>query len=294
MIIDVNIDVTVHLPALAKAGVTDIIGYLNPHGTTSKVITPARALAIADARMSLTLVSEGWGDFAHSDISAQAGTRDAQHALAAVKALGIVDNACIYFAVDTDASTNQIIHIVMPYFAAIRAAFKGTSYRVGAYASGAVCNAALASNFADLAWLAAPGKWLGSAEFLASKKWSLHQGLPTKVAGVECDVDTPNGEDWGQFIPFSGAQIAAASEKSITEAQAQTAKVAPPVLSLYDRQLDAGTTAIGALLANGIHKIAGDLAAIGLVIPSGATLPMANMLGKVALDAILSIKEDVK
>jgi hypothetical protein len=301
MIIDVNVDVTAHLPALAKAGVTDIIGYLNPHGTTSKVITPARTKAIADARMSLTLVSEGWGDFAHGDISAAAGTRDAQHALAALRELGTigVGNPCVYFAVDTDASTTQIMSLVMPYFKAIRVAFDASAFkaRVGVYASGAVCNAALAAGYANLAWLAAPGKWLGSAEFLASKKWVLHQGLPTKVAGVDCDIDTPNGEDWGQFIPFSDAQIAASSApsaKSIEEAQMQIAARVANAPSLHDRQLDAATTAIQAILANGVHSLAAGLAEMGLVIPSGASAKMANVLGRAAIEAILAVKEDEK
>jgi hypothetical protein len=234
VIIDVNEDITAHLHALSAAGVTDVIGYLNPHGQTGKVITPARAKAIAAVPMSLTLVSEGWGDFAHGDISAAAGTRDAQHALAALPALGAPEGAAVYFAVDTDASATQIAKLVMPYFAAIRAVFGGavapngfrtaSKYRVGVYASGAVCNAALASDFADFAWLAAPTGWLGSKEFLVSKKWVLHQGLPTHVAGVACDPNAANGTDWGQFIPFSEVQILAPSAQSISEAQAQMAK----------------------------------------------------------------------
>lgn len=302
MIIDLAVDATPHLAAFKKAGVTDVIGYLNPHGATGKVITPARAKAIAQAGMSLAIVSEGWGDFAHGDISAAAGKRDAEHALAAMPLLGAPDGACVYFAVDTDASTNQIIHLVMPYFQAIRATFGGQEapngmrtarkYRVGVYASGAVCNAALAADFADLAWLAAPTGWLGSREFAATKKWVLHQGLPTHVAGVDCDPNTANGDDWGQFVPFGESLVHAPMPSAQVPSVVKPAPAPNPVLSLYDRQLDASSTAIGAILANGIHKIAGDLAAIGLVIPSGATLPMSNMLGKAALDAILSIKDE--
>jgi hypothetical protein len=290
-IIDVNVDVTQHLSALAKAGVTDIIGYLNPHGTTSKVITPARAKAIASHQMSLALVSEGWGDFAHGDISAAKGVTDAQHAKNALAALGAPDNVCIYFAVDTDASSSQIMSLVIPYFKSIHA-FASGEFRVGVYGSGAVCNACLAANVVDLAWLAAPTGWLGSKEFLASKKWVLHQGLPTHIAGVDCDPNMANGTDWGQFIPFSGVEIEAPSAQSISEAQAQTAaSVQAPSAPLYDRQLSAANGAINAMLANGIHKLSDDLAALGLNIPSGATGSMSALLAKAALDAILSVKE---
>ena len=243
-IIDVNVDITQHLVALASKGVTDIIGYLNPHGQTSKVITPQRAKALANANppMSLTLVSEGWGDFAHGDISAVAGTRDAQHALVALLALGAPDGACVYFAVDTDASATQIAKLVMPYFQAIHTAFADSKYRVGVYASGAVCNACLAADLVSLAWLAAPTGWLGSKEFLLGKKWMLHQGLPQTMAGVPCDVDTPNGTDWGQFIPFSEVQILA--PQNVAEAQRQVAaSVAGP-----DPRLAAVTDAIRAMV----------------------------------------------
>ncbi len=254
MIIDVNVDITQHLVALASKGVTDVIGYLNPHGTTSKVITPARARALANAQppMSLTLVSEGWGDFAHGDISAVAGTRDAQHALATLPALGAPDGSAVYFAVDTDASATQIARLVMPYFAAIRNVFGGqvapngmktaSRYRVGVYASGGVCNAALAADFADLAWLAAPTGWLGSKEFLLAKKWVLHQGLPQTVAGVPCDVDTPNGTDWGQFIPFSEVRILA--PQNVVEAQKQDAAS----VAVADPRLAVVTDAIRAMV----------------------------------------------
>ena len=247
MIIDVNVDVTSHLGALAKAGVTDVIGYLNPHGTTSKVITPQRAKAIAAAGMTLALVSEGWGDFAHGDISAAKGKTDAEHALATLPTLGAPDGSAVYFAVDTDASSTQIAKLVLPYFAAIRAVFGGNTapngyrtaskFRVGVYASGAVCNSALVADLVDLTWLAAPTGWLGSKEFLLGKKWVLHQGLPTKIAGVDCDPNTSNGSDWGQFVPFGAAQ-------NIAAAQAQ---VALSVIS-SDKQLATVTDAIHAMV----------------------------------------------
>lgn len=293
MIIDLAIDATPHLPALAKAGVTGIIGYLNPHGTTGKVVTPQRAKAIAAAGMSLALVSEGWGDFAHGDISAAAGRRDAEHALASLPLLGAPKNSCVYFAVDTDASTSQIISLVVPYFKAAFEVLANAGYRVGAYGSGAVCNAALAAQVCDLAWLAAPTGWLGSREFLAGKKWTLHQGLPMTLAGIDCDPDVANGEDWGQFVPF--AQGPQAANKTVVT-QATAATPAPnPVLSLYDRQLDASTTAIHAILANGIHNfVAAWPSWAQFAIPPSLLGFIAPALGKAALDAILQVKEDKK
>jgi hypothetical protein len=297
MIIDVNIDVTPHLEALAKAGVTGIIGYLNPHGTTSKVITPARARAIAKAGMTLALVSEGWGDFAHGDISAQAGKRDGLAALASLAKLGAQPGACVYFAVDTDASVNQINGLVIPYFKAIQAAFASSGYRVGVYASGAICEATLGNKSADLAWLAAPTGWLGSREFAKSHKWALHQGLPTHVAGIDCDPNEVNG-DYGAFVPFddtsggtTGPALRAqeqAASKTVAPQSASIEALAPNVvLSLRERQLDAASGAIRAMLSNGIHNYVANWPTwLQLIIPSEAIGHIAPALARAALDAV--------
>jgi hypothetical protein len=289
MIIDVNIDVTVHLDALKRAGVTGIIGYLNPHGTTSKVITPARAKAIASAGMTLALVSEGWGDFQHGDISAATGKRDAENALKVLPMLGARAGACVYFAVDTDATMGQISTLVVPYFRSIKAVFASSGYRVGVYASGAVCEAALAAGAADLAWLAAPTGWLGSREFFTSGKWVLHQHVPSKVAGIDCDVNDASG-DYGEFVPFTpSAQDEAKQTIEAEEAAGATPSAAPPA-TLYERQLDAASGAIRAMLSNGIHNYVANWPSwLQLIIPSEAIGHIAPALAKAALEAVAAL-----
>jgi hypothetical protein len=215
-VIDTTEDVTSVLSALRVAGVTGIIGYLNPLGPTSKVVTQDRARAIGAAGMTLALVSEGWGDFAHGGISAGAGERDAAHAKQAVAALGVASPPTVYFAVDTDATQAQITKLVLPYFAAIRAAYNG---RVGVYGSGAVCSAVLAAKTASLAWLACSTGWAGYQDLLKSGKWALRQHLPSYVAGVSCDVNDVQG-DYGAFVPFAAQdQILSANEKQVMVAQ---------------------------------------------------------------------------
>jgi hypothetical protein len=201
-IIDVNIDPTPHLAALKAAGVATIIGYLDPVGPRNpKCLTTARVKAIAAAGLRVGLVSEGWGDFAHGAISAGAGERDGAFAMKMAPALGAPDGACIYFAVDTDASAAQMRKLVLPYFAAIRAAF-APHLKVGVYGSGAVCAAVLDAGSADLAWLACSMGWSGSRDFLGSRRWALRQHLLATVAGVPCDPDDASGE-FGDFVPFT-------------------------------------------------------------------------------------------
>jgi len=214
MIIDVNEDVTSVLGELKLAGVDGIIGYLNPLGMNAKVMTKARAQAIADAGMTLALVSEGWGDFVHGGISAGAGERDALAALREAEKLGLNVNSglpCIYFAVDTDASISQVNKLVLPYFAAIMRVFDSeTKCLVGVYGSGAVCSAVLAAKSANMSWLACSMGWRGSVDFLASKIWTLRQHVPSVVAGVHCDVDETGvpGAAYGAFRPFTAVQVA--------------------------------------------------------------------------------------
>jgi hypothetical protein len=282
MIIDVNVDITQHLSALKKAGVTDIIGYLNPHGQTSKVVTPARAKAIAAAGMTLALVSEGWGDFQHGDISAAAGKRDAEHALAALPTLGASPTAAVYFAVDTDASTGQIQSLVVPYFKAIKAAFAGSKYRIGAYASGAVCNACLALGLIDFSWITQSNGFLGTKEFLASGRWTLHQQMPAKVAGIDCDPDVANTgvTDWGQFVPFALVPAANTVELSPAGYPVASAK------NVADARLTAATGAMHNLLANGIAKFVPDWPSwLKVDIPAAALEHMAPALAQAALNA---------
>lgn len=200
MIIDANVDITSDLPALVAAGLKTFIGYLDPLGQASKVVTPARARAIGNAKVRLGLVSEGWGDFAHGGISAGAGQRDAENALTALPLLGAPEGACVYFAVDTDASQAQVQKIVLPYFQSIESVFAGSKYRWGVYGSGLVCS----SVNTPMTWLSCSMGWTNSKDYLASGKWVLRQHVPSVVAGVPCDVDDQNPAvaDIGDFVPF--------------------------------------------------------------------------------------------
>jgi hypothetical protein len=212
LILDTNVDTTRHLAALKAAGVTTIIRYLSPiNPSGEKCIKPAEAQAIAAAGLRLALVCEGWGDFAHGAISAGAGERDGEWCARYAATVGAPDNAAVYFAVDVDAGAVQIKKLVLPYFASVDAAFKtlAPNLRSGAYGSGAVCEAVMGAQLADLAWLSCSLGWSGSRAYLASNKWVLRQHLPATIAGIDCDPDDANG-DFCDFAPFAPASAVAA------------------------------------------------------------------------------------
>ena len=190
----------VHLQA---DGIKTVIRYLsaiNPTG--SKCVQPAEAKALATAGIKLGLVNEGWGDFAHGGISAGAGERDGAFCAKYAPTVGAPKGACIFAAVDVDATLAQINKLVVPYFTAFRNSLAAAGFRVGVYGSGDVCDFITTSGLADLAWLSCSMGWGGSKAYLAAKPppLVLVQSTPTILANMSCDPDEALG-DFGDFLP---------------------------------------------------------------------------------------------
>ena len=208
-IVDTDRCLTAHIPAVVAAlGVGGtVVRYIDPIGLgASKTVKAAEAAALGDAGIRLALVCEGWGGTHHQGVDAASGTRDAtvcrQHA---AEVLGAPSGVCIYFAVDTDLSPEQIQSLAVPYFTAIQAVFADgaafPAYRIGVYGSGRTCAAMLDAGLADLAWLSESTAWGGSHEFKASGRWALLQGVgSTVIAGEDTDSDVSNG-DIGDWLP---------------------------------------------------------------------------------------------
>ena len=203
MIIDTPQVTIRQIPHLQADNIGTVIRYLsaiNPTG--SKVVQPAEAKALATAGIKLGLVNEGWGDFAHGGISAGAGERDGAYCAAAAPKVGAPKGACIFAAVDVDATLAQINKLVAPYFAAFRTPLIAAGFRVGVYGSGDVCDFIAASGLAELAWLSCSMGWGGSRAYLAAKPppLVLVQSTPTTLANMDCDPNDALGE-FGDFLP---------------------------------------------------------------------------------------------
>lgn len=210
-VIDTNRDMTPgRLSALKAQGVKTVIGYLTPNTTGEKLLTPAEARNVAAAGMRLGLVFQVYGgvnNFSHNDINSATGAQHAAVANRQAAANGAPAGAVIWFAIDTDARGSQVNGLVLPYFAAVRRILD-PKYRVGVYGCGAVCDAVLNAGHAKVAWLSNAMGWNGSRAFLATKRWSLLQKLPTTMAGISADPDVinPDKPDIGDFVPYAEAQ----------------------------------------------------------------------------------------
>lgn len=207
-IFDTNRLTTPHLAAFKAAGYDTAIRYIRPVGDGgSAAVHPAEARAIAAHGMRLALVVEGAGNLPAS-FSTATGTRDSRKAIAWAQTVGMPLRAgcIIWFAVDFDANNAQIHSRIIPYFKAIRAVF-GDLAKVGIYANGSACAAALASGYADASWLSCSMGWSGSHAYLASGHWTLRQFVPHPIVGVDCDANVQNTKlPLGDFVPFAAVK----------------------------------------------------------------------------------------
>jgi glycoside hydrolase-like protein len=94
--------------------------------------------------------------------------------------IGQPADSAIYFSVDFDASSSEIDSHVVPYFDAIRRAFREESggrseYRVGAYGSGLVCGTLQQRGLIEFVWLAMSRGYRGTREALDAGEYHLAQ-----------------------------------------------------------------------------------------------------------------------
>lgn len=200
MIVDASVNVTARLPALKAAGVTDIGRYGSVYGG-AKVVTAAEAHAIANSGMKLFLIYEDYG----RPSGAAIGARDGAYMARFAPSVGASAGACMMYTVDWDAGPADMPGIIAA-FQAFRAQVSPT-FKVGAYASGAVCAALFSAGLIEVRWLTCSGGFRGTQTALATGAYELRQSLPRDVAGVNVDPNTThfaNGE-FGSFVPFSGA-----------------------------------------------------------------------------------------
>lgn len=216
-IFDTNVPVTRKAAQLKGIGINSIIRYINPISLGSeKTVTPEEARALTAAGIRLGLVCEGWGGASSAGIgatiNATTGERDALVCRQYAPKVGAPQNACIYFAVDVDASAAQIQNYILPYFRSVRRILSDGSrpeplYRVGIYACGMACDIVKSAGLADLTWLSNALGWNGSHTYKASLEWSLLQHLPQIILGLDTDPDeaNPAKPEWGDFVAFGGA-----------------------------------------------------------------------------------------
>lgn len=239
--IDTNRDLTPSVLARLKSeGIQTVIGYLTPAVNSEKIVTPEEAHNVAAAGLRLGLVYEVWGgvdNFSHNDINAASGVAHAMFANRWAPLVGAPEGAVIYFAIDTDCTASQIKNLIVPYFGAIHQTLD-SKYGVGIYGCGAACDAVMKEGWAHLSWLSNAMGWNGSRAFKDSGKWSLLQGLPQTIGGIDTDPDqiNPARPGIGDFVPFemAPAPIPVQHPDTIAELQTAVGLLPTPIETLDD------------------------------------------------------------
>jgi hypothetical protein len=184
-----------------KANGYDFVGrYLSSHSW--KVIKRPEADALREAGLAIVLVYED-GPTADSYFSTGRGQTDATRAAQQANLLGAPGDTTIYFAVDYDASEDDVDGVITQYFQGVRtglrnfAAASGPQYRAGVYGSGATCIGITGAGLATQGWLADATGWRGHSDYT---DWSISQGLPTTVLDLSVDPDNAV-DDYGAIPP---------------------------------------------------------------------------------------------
>jgi hypothetical protein len=129
-----------------------------------------------------------------------AGVDDFTSAYHQAHTIGQPAGSCIYFAVDYDASGQDIVGPIDEYFRGIAAGFAaaggdGPDYKVGVYGSGAVCRALNQAGLAQYAWLVISRGWAG---YNALNAWHIRQGKALPGLSFNHDSDEAT-DDYGGF-----------------------------------------------------------------------------------------------
>jgi hypothetical protein len=208
-IIDTNRRAGDRAQRLRRAGVTGVMRYYcRATKQAEKRLTRAEAENLVAAGLSVGVVYQGAGDGAAS-FSQEAGRRDGDYAQDyATSTIGQPEGSAIYFAVDYDAGAADVRDRIIPHFRGLRAASRaaGDRYRIGVYGSGAVCRAVLDDGLADLAWVSLSRGHRGTAAFLESGRWTLHQRSSSPICGIGVDVNelNPAARSYGEFSRLTG------------------------------------------------------------------------------------------
>ena len=103
----------------------------------------------------------------------------------ALNKIGQPANTPIYFAVDFDASPQNLATGIKQYFEGVREVFLAANngtlrYQIGVYGSGLTCTELLKNGLATFAWLSQSTRHTGSKEFKERKLYNLVQGPKRK------------------------------------------------------------------------------------------------------------------
>ncbi|ADZ90961.1 Domain of unknown function DUF1906 [Marinomonas mediterranea MMB-1] len=209
-IIDTPWNTSDKLAKLSSLGITTIIRYYN--FSNSRTL-PEKRLELAEAQhicangMKLAVVFQQLQNKV-SCFSFQKGVAAGKRAFSYARDdIGQPEGSAIYFAVDFDASHEEIEANIIPYFKGIKEGFDTVSgdepqYKIGVYGSGLVSNSLTEKGLVEFIWLSMSRGFRGTKQAFAAGVYNLCQQAPAvSQFGLSFDYDVVNPEvsDFGSF-----------------------------------------------------------------------------------------------
>ncbi|MGK7912394.1 MAG: glycoside hydrolase domain-containing protein [Synechococcus sp.] len=204
-IIDTATPITSHISCLKENGYSTVIRYYTRYRGNPKLLKVQEAEAILRAGLSLAIVYQDYNN-SPRNFSRRNGYQAGQFAYKYARdEIGQPEYSAIYFAVDYDASQEELNANISEYFKGVQAAFEDLAegeeplYRIGVYGSGLTCSTLLAQNLVTFTWLSMSTGHRGYDNFEASNHWHLKQLYPSTTAcGIAVDENVSNS-DFGAF-----------------------------------------------------------------------------------------------
>ncbi|MDR2703951.1 MAG: DUF1906 domain-containing protein [Cellulomonadaceae bacterium] len=170
----------------------------------NKKIQPGELAVIFGAGLRVFPIYQTYGSYLSyfSDIQ---GQNDAFAAIEAATEYGFLRNTFIYFAVDFDATDDQITSNVIPHFEAINTVTRNFNgmYRVGIYGTRNVCSRISQLGLAESSFVSGMSTgYSGNLGFHLPSNWAFDQistiTLGTGGGAIEIDNNIASGRDLGQ------------------------------------------------------------------------------------------------
>ena len=178
---------------LAASGYAFVGRYYTAASDAWKLLTKSEAQMLSAAGLSIVSLFENGGRAFSADI----GSADANTALGCAASVGQPAGTPIYFAVDYDATSEDISGDIIPYFRAIQPLLTAKAYAIGVYGSGLVCSSLAGAGLVTYTWLSASTSYSGSDTYTA---WTIRQYPTTTVCnGTSVDPDVASDRKYGGF-----------------------------------------------------------------------------------------------
>jgi len=197
---DTSTSTTPHIGCL-KGKVTFVARYL-ARGLGGKVLTRQEALALTNAGIRIVSVWESGTPTSSAYFTEAQGKADGNDAYQLAERIGQPKGTPIYFAVDYDATEDDVNGPIAHYFDGVgiglaeAQALSSGNYGIGVYGSGRTCRLVISSNRASWSWLAQSAGW---AEHSTYTGWRIKQTGENALCDLTIDGDIAV-DDYGGYM----------------------------------------------------------------------------------------------